>query len=156
MAFSQNLDNRVASALCSRGAAQELSNFTERRIANQGTPTAKTGAATITIADILSGIVTITHATGSTVALTLDTGTAMDAGRPSYMKADEAIDWVIINLSSAAADTATLTAAASGHTIVGVPVVQSAHSTTGGLYGNAAQFRSRRTAANTWVTYRIG
>lgn len=121
----------------------------------QGAPTAETGAATVTIADILSGIVTLTQSTGGDVALTLDTGTAMDAGMPASFGIGQFIDWTVINLSAAAADTGTVTAS-SGHTVVGVMIVQSAHSTTGGLYGNAARFRSRRTAANTWITYRIG
>lgn len=120
----------------------------------QPAPTAETGVATITIADILTRIVTITHATGSDIALTLDDGTSMDAGDPAALGTDIGIEWSILNLSAAAADTATLTAAA-GHTIVGNPIVQSAHSSTGGIYGNSARFLSRRTAANTWITYRI-
>jgi len=120
----------------------------------QPNPTAETGVATITVADILTRIVTITHTTGSTVALTLDTGTAMDAGDPAALGTDAGIEWSILNLSAAAADTATLTAA-SGHSIVGNPIVQSEHVSTGGIYGNSARFLSRRTAANTWITYRI-
>jgi hypothetical protein len=121
----------------------------------QGAPTAETGAATITIADILSGIVTITQSTGATVALTVDTGTAMDTGMPASFGIGQYIDWTVINLSAAAADTATVTTA-SGHTLVGTMIVQSAHASTGLLYGNSVTFRSRRTAANTWITYRAG
>lgn len=124
-------------------------------ITKQAAPTAETGVATISIADILTGIVTLSHTAGATVALTLDTGSAMDTGRPGGMGTDVAIDWSLINLSAAALDTGTLTAS-SGHTIVGNPIVQSAHSSTGGIYGNSARFRSRRTATNTWITYRIG
>jgi len=120
----------------------------------QGTPTAETGAATITIADILTGIVTLTHTVGATVALTVDTGTAMDTGMPASFAVGQSIDWSIMNLSAAAADTGTLTTA-SGHTLVGNPIVQSGHVSTGGITGSAGMFRSRRTAANTWVTYRI-
>lgn len=123
-------------------------------IGAQAAPTAETGAATITIADILTGIVTVTHATGSGVALTLDTGSAMDTGMPTGMGTDQYIDWTVINLSAAAADIATVTAS-SGHTVVGVMIVQSAHSSTGELYGNAIRLRSRRTATNTWITYRL-
>jgi hypothetical protein len=120
----------------------------------QANPTAETGAATISVADIISGIVTITHSIGVAVPLTLDTGTNMDAGDPAAIGTDRYRDWSIINLSAAAADTATLTASA-GHTIVGNAVIQSAHATTGALYGNSARFRSRRAATNTWITYRI-
>lgn len=129
--------------------------FATAQVVGQGDPTAETGVATITIADILTGIVTLNQSTGATVALTLDTGTAMDAGDHASMGTNQAIDWYLINISAAAADTGTLTAAA-GHTIVGNPIIQSAHASTGGIYGNSAHFRSRRTAANTWITYRLG
>ena len=118
----------------------------------QGAPTAKTTAATLTIAELLTGIITGTHAAGATQAYTLPTGTLTDAG--VQMAVGDAFDWVLINLSAAAVDTITLTAGAD-HTIVGNPIVQSAHSSTGGIYGNSAQFRTRKTAANTFVTYRI-
>jgi hypothetical protein len=121
----------------------------------QPAPTAETGAATITIADILSGIVTVTHSVGSDVALTLDIGSAMDTGMPASFGTNQFIDWSLINLSAAAADTATVTAS-TGHTVVGVMVCQSAHSSIGGITGNAIRLRSRRTATNTWITYRIG
>ena len=119
----------------------------------QGDPTALTGADTVDVAGMLTKIVTLTQSTGATVALTLDTGTLVDAG--GSFAVDSSFDWTIINLSAAAADTGTLTAA-DGHTIVGNPIVQSADATTGGIYGNSAVFRTRKTAANTFVTYRIG
>lgn len=135
------------------GTVAELAVTTP--IVGQPTPTAETGAATITIADILTGIVTLTQSTGGTVALTLDTGTAMDTGKPAMVGADQAIEWILINLSANAADTGTVTAA-TGHTVVGTMICQSAHSTTGLIHGNALRLRSRRTATNTWVTYRAG
>lgn len=155
MSFSNNLKGRLRSGLASQTAATELMQRVDTPVKVQGTPAAETGVATISIADILTGIVTITHSTGATVALTLDTGTLMDAGRPSLMKTDEALDWTLINLSAAAADTATVTAS-TGHTLVGTMICQSAHASIGGVNGNAICLRSRRTAANTWVTYRLG
>ena len=146
------------------GASKEIATITTLTattvnasavVIGQGTPTAKTGVTTIAIADILTGIVTLAHTVGSTVALTLDTGTAMDTGKPASLVADQAIDWYLINTSAAALDTGTLTAAG-GHTIVGNAIIQSAHVSTGGIYGNSAHFRSRRTATNTWITYRVG
>lgn len=119
----------------------------------QGAPTAKTTAATISIADLLTKIVTGTHAAGATQAYTLDTGTDMSAG--CSLAVGDSFDWSLINLSAAAVDTITVTAAAD-HTIVGNPIVQSAHASTGGVYGNSGLFRSRKTGATTWVTYRIG
>lgn len=118
----------------------------------QPAPSAYTVADTLTIAHLLTRIITGTHAVGSTQAYTLPTGTNMDGG--VTLSANMCFDWNLINLSAAAVDTITLTAN-TGHTIVGNPIVQSAHSTTGGIYGNSATFRSRRTAANTWITYRV-
>jgi len=119
----------------------------------QPTPTAMTGAASITIAGMLTGIITGTQATGATVAYTLPTGTLVDAGVD--LEVGGSFDWVLINLSAAAADTVTVTAA-TAHTIVGNPIVQSAHASTGSVMGNSAQFRTKKTATNTMVTYRIG
>jgi hypothetical protein len=118
----------------------------------QATPTAKTAAGTLTIAELQTKIITGTHATGSNINLQLPTGENTDAGL--MFVNDDSFDWTLINLSAAAADTVTITAN-TGHTVVGVMVVQSAHATTGGLYGNAATFRTRKTATNTYSTYRI-
>lgn len=118
----------------------------------QGAPTAMTTAASITITGILSGIITGTHTAGATAAYTLPTGALTDAG--SQFSVGDSIDWSLINLSAAAADTITVTAA-TGHTIVGNPIVQSAHVSTGGVYGNSSIWRTRKTAADTFVSYRI-
>lgn len=112
-------------------------------VVDQGAPNAQTVAATLTIANLLTGIITGTHAAGATQAYTLPTGTLTDAG--VQMAANEAFEWVLINLSAAAVDTITVTAGV-GHTLVGGGIVQS---------GNSARFRTRKTAANTFVTYRI-
>lgn len=119
----------------------------------QPVPTAKTVAVTLTIAELLTKIITATHAAGATAAYTLPTGALVEAG--ASLEVGDSFDWAIINLSAAAVDTVTITAA-TNHSIVGNPIVQSAHATTGGIYGNSAQFRTKKTAANTMVTYRIG
>jgi uncharacterized protein YaiE (UPF0345 family) len=74
------------------------------------------------------------------VAATLDTGTVTDAALT--MAVDDSFDWSVINTGP---NTFTVTAAA-GHTIVGAAAVATATS---------ARFRTRKTAANTFVTYRI-
>ena len=119
---------------------------------DQGDVTAKTTAVTLTIAELLTGIITGTHTAGATQGYTLPTGTDTDTG-VSY-RISQAFEWSLINLSAAAVDTITLTASA-GHTIIGNPIIQSAHVTTGGVWGNSATFRTRKTAANTFITYRI-
>lgn len=115
-------------------------------------PTAKTTAVTLTAAELLTQLITGTHAAGATQAYTLPTGTLLDAA--GSFDVNEYFDWTLINLSAAALDTITLTAG-SGHTIVGNAIVQSANASTGGIYGNSARWRTRKTAANTFVTYRI-
>lgn len=120
---------------------------------SQVTPAAKTTAVTLTVAEMLTALITGTHAAGATQAYTLPTGTAMEAG--STWDVDEYYDWSLINLSAAALDTITVTAN-TAHTIVGNPIVQSANAATGGVYGNSGHFRTRKTAANTFVTYRVG
>lgn len=118
----------------------------------QPAPSAKTTAATLTIAELLTKIITGTHTAGATVAYTLPSGTLTDAG--VSMEINDSFDWSLINLSAAALDSVTVTAG-SDHTIVGNPIVQSAHSTTGGIYGNSSLWRTRKTAADTFVSYRI-
>lgn len=110
----------------------------------QAAPVAKsTTTPTLAVADLLTGIVTSTNA--SAVTATLDTGTLMDAGVDgTTLGVDVAFDWSLENLGSSSG-AATVTAS-SGHTVVGNMVV--AITTTG-------RFRSRRTAAATWITYRL-
>lgn len=122
-------------------------------IAAQPAPTVKTVANTLTIAELLTKIIDATPtATGATAAYTLPTGALIDAGLT--MEVDDSFDWCLINNALAAADTITVTAA-TGHTIVGNPVVQSLHASTGAVMGYSSLWRTRKTAADTYVTYRI-
>jgi len=130
-----------------------LQNFTLGRTAYPVTITAETAAAVLTIAELLTGIVIGTQSTGSTNALTLPTGTLSEAAFDE-LPIGSGFEWSIINLSAAAADTYTLTAT-TAHTIVGNPIVQSAHVSTGGIMGNSARFFTKKSALNTFITYRI-
>lgn len=118
----------------------------------QGAPTALTASATLTVAQLLTLLITDTHATGATATYTLPTGALTDAGVD--MAIGDSFDWSLINLSAAAADTVTVAAGAT-HTLVGLGTIPSAHATTGGLSSNGATFRTRKTAADTFVTYRV-
>jgi len=119
----------------------------------QPTPTTKTVANTLTIAELLTKIIDATPtATGATAAYTLPTGTLCDAG--ATFETNDSFDWILINNALAAADTITVTAG-TDHTIVGNPVVQSLHASTGATMGYSAMFRTRKSAANTFITYRI-
>lgn len=119
----------------------------------QGTPNAETAATTLTIAELIVGIITGTHATGSSINYQLPTGTLSDAG--VTFANDDSFDWVLINLSAAVADTITITAN-TDHTVVGNMIVQANNAASGQIWGNTGTFRTRKTAANTFVTYRIG
>jgi hypothetical protein len=57
---------------------------------------------------------------------------------------DEAFDWYVINTGATNAFTV---AAGTGHTLVGSGTV---------ALSSSGAFRTRKTAANTFVTYRIG
>jgi hypothetical protein len=105
----------------------------------QGTPGVLNATGALTAAMMVSRIVTST--TAAAVAGTMPTGTVMDAALDFAI--DDSFDWSVI---ATGANAFTVTAAA-GHTIVGVAVVATV---TSGL------FRTRKTAANTFVTYRIG
>lgn len=106
----------------------------------QGDAGALNATGTLTAALISGGIVTST--TAAAVTATLDTGTVMDAAMD--MAIGDSFDWSAINTGGANAFTVT---AAAGHTIVGAGAVAASSS---GL------FRTRKTAADTFVTYRIG
>lgn len=118
----------------------------------QETPNAETTAVTLTAADLLNGINTGTHATGANIDYQLPTGTDLDAG--VLFANDDSFDWVLINLSGAALDTITIIVN-TDHTVVGNMIVQANNAASGQIWGNTGTFRTRKTAANTFVTYRI-
>jgi hypothetical protein len=115
----------------------------------QPTPTAMTVTANITPAGLLSGLIIGTHAAGATQTYTLPAGATLDAA--FEIDVDESIDWALINASANAADTITVAQAGADHTIVGAAVVVSAN----GAPANTAMYRTRKTAADTFVTYRL-
>lgn len=136
-----------AEALYATGVSAVILENVGRRA--QPTPTAMTVTANITPAGLLSGLITGTHAAGATQTYTLPAGATLDAALE--MDVDESIDWALINLSAAAADTITIAQAGADHTIVGAAVVVSAN----GAPANTAMYRTRKTAADTFVTYRL-
>lgn len=105
----------------------------------QANPGVLNATGTLTAALIAAGIVTSTSA--AAVTATLDTGTVMDAALDFAI--GDSFSWSVINTGP---NTFTVTAAASGHTVVGAGAVATATS---------ARFLTRKTAANTFVTYRI-
>ena len=117
-------------------------------------PVAMTDADTITVAALIGGLIAGTPTTGATKAYTLPTGAVMDAALTSFFINNDSFDFTIINLqSTAVTDTITLTAAATGFTIVGEPIIGSANAAD--PFPSSGTFRVRRTAANTFVAYRL-
>ena len=109
----------------------------------QPTPTAKAASATLTIAELLTSIVTTSGTTA--ITLTLPTGTLTDAGVTApALPVNGCFDWAVINTGTSSG--AVTVAAATGHTLVGSAAV---------AIGSSAGFRTRKTAANTFVTYRV-
>ncbi len=105
----------------------------------QGAPGTLNATGTLTAALIMGGIVTST--TGAGVTATLDTGTVMDG--VIDLAIGDSFDWSAI---STGGNTFTVTAAASGHTLVGSGAVATVTS---------GRFRTRKTAAATYITYRL-
>ena len=126
---------------------------TPRAVYTQLDPVAQNATATLLAPTLMKGLITSTQATGATITLTLPTGALLDAA--SGLQINQGFEWTLINASAAAADTVTI-AAGTGHTVVGTMIIQSAHASTGLLYGNAVRFFTRKTAADTFITYRIG
>lgn len=105
----------------------------------QPAPGALNATGTLTAALILGGIVTST--TAAAVTATLDTGAAMDIAID--MDADDVFYWSAINTGGANAFTVT---ASTGHTIVGAGAVAASSS---------GRFATRKSAADTYITYRL-
>jgi hypothetical protein len=105
----------------------------------QGTPGVLNADGALTAAMMLAGIVTST--TAAATAATLPTGTVLDAA--SEFAIGDSFDWSVINTGPrtfpVTADT--------DHTIVGVAAVATVTS---------VMWRTRKTAANVFVSYRIG
>lgn len=107
--------------------------------AGQSTPGTLNATGTLTAALVFGGIVTST--TAAAVTATLDTGTIFDAAQT--FNVGDYVDWTAINTGATNAFTVT---ASTGHTIVGTAAVAALTS---------GRFRTVKTAANTFVTYRL-
>ena len=114
-------------------------NLGEVILGTQQAPVAKTAAATLTAAELATGIITYT---GAAVALTMPLGTDLDAAFSS-MKVNSSFDFHIINIGGTNAATVT---ANTGVTLVGVAAVAA---------NTACNWRVRKTADATFVAYRV-
>lgn len=133
MLFLTNNTNRMR--IDSAGFTQFNSNLV---MPYQGAPTSKAAAATLTGAELITGIL---NTTGTTYTITLPTGTDIE-GALTWSSNNVTLDWWVINTASG-----TITIAANGNTTLGGLTIAT---------GVSAQFRIRRTAANTFTVYRLG
>jgi hypothetical protein len=106
----------------------------------QPAQTSKAAAATLTIAELLTGII---QYTGAAATLTLPTGTLIEGGLPATFPTDMSFDVSFINTGAALLTIGT----AAGLTFVGAMTVAA---------GTARILRFRKTAANTYTVYRMG
>lgn len=120
---------------------------TNQTIHDVRTVSAKTTVVTLTIAELLTGIITGTHAAGADQAYTLPLGTDCEAART--WATNETFEWSLVNLSGTPATNTITITANTGHTIVGPGVAVG--SATAAL--NTRRCLTRRSAANTFITY---
>lgn len=106
---------------------------------NQPAQTSKAAAATLTIAELLTGII---QYTGAVATLTLPTGTLIEGGTPASFPTNMSFDFSVINTGLGVATLGTAT----GLTLVGAMTVAA---------GASGLFRVRKTATNTYTVYRI-
>lgn len=102
--------------------------------------TTKSTTATLTAAELLTGILVTT---GTAYTVTVPTGTDIDAGWIGAPTTNIGFDFFIVNTASGTITVAINT----GVTSFGALTI---------LTGVSASFRFRRTAANTYVMYRLG
>ena len=106
---------------------------------NQPAQTSLAVASTLTIAQLLTGII---QYTGALATLTLPTGALIEAGLPATFPTDMSFDVSVINTGSGTATLGT----ASGLTLTGSMAVTA---------GASGLFRVRKTATSTYTVYRI-
>ena len=136
-ATSVTIQAGASGALYSVGTEPVVSSTGKFQL--QGTPGVLNATGALTSAMILAGIVT--SSTAAAVVATLPTGTVLDAA--SEFAIGDSFDWSVINTGP---DSFTVTAA-TDHTVVGVAAVATLTSVA---------WRTRKTAANVFVSYRIG
>lgn len=116
----------------------------------QAAPTAKTVTAAITAAELVTGIITSTGATGPSEHQ-LPTGTLLKAQFPDIADGDS-FDFSLINTGTGASTDATITVN-TDVTIVGNPTAGSLTDAT--IISGSARFRAKFVTGVTWVVYRI-
>lgn len=127
--------------LPSIGGGQQLGNGSgEVVMGYQGTPVAKTAAATLTAAELTNGIITYT---GAAANLTLPTVATLET-LLTNARDNSYFDFSVIDLAGAGVPTIVTN---TGWTLVGNMAIAA---------GEGERFRARKTGTGTWTLYRIG
>ena len=113
-------------------------------------PTAMTNTAAIIPLALIGGLIVGTPTAAA--AYTVPTGTELDAKMTSFMINNAYFDFSIINVATGDGYDITLTAN-TGITIVGEALVESTHNNSS--HFSSGWFRCRKTAANTFIIYRL-
>ena len=139
-------------ALPSVGGGYQLTdgNQNEMEFIPQAAPATASVTATLTVAQLAAGIITVNQAGAAACTLTLPTGALMDATFTN-MQNNAAFDFSVINISTVDAEDATI-AVGTGWTLVGNVTVAA---NSGVTQISSARFRARRTATATWTLYRL-
>lgn len=146
----------LASKAVVLSATKGIDSFrvTDRLFKTMPAPATATDTATLSTAQVLNQVLVATPTAAA--AYTLPTGAALDAALLAAYpgaQANDSYDWTIINIGGTG-DDITVTAPASGITLVGDAVVRpSADSAT--EQAGQGTFRVRRTAADTFIMYRV-
>jgi hypothetical protein len=140
---TNDMPGRLVFSTTADGSASptEALRITNDRVVayNQAAPAAVNATATLTVANLKTGIITSTSAAATD--MTLPTGTDTEGGF-SGLYTNFTFEWSVINTGPSLVQVL----AATAHTIVGSGSVAT---------GTSGRFASRRTAANTFVTYRL-
>ena len=120
-------------------------NLNEVNIGVQAAPPTATVTATLTVAQITSGIL-LGSPGSSAAAYTLPTGSSLDS-TVSSAKVNSSFDFSVCNVDGSSSGVITMTAG-TGWTIVGLATIAA-------TAGTAGKFRARRTGEGTWTLYRL-
>jgi hypothetical protein len=150
-------DTTLAKGRASRSAIRTTLDEVDRNLTElfaskktQAAAAAKTVDVTLTAAELLAGIVTVNQGAAGTSALTLPLATALDSAFADAV-ANDAFDFSVINISTVAAEDATVTTN-TGWTLVGEMTVESNDADRARSSG---LFRARKTGTGAWTLYRI-
>lgn len=116
----------------------------------QGAQAAKTTSATLTAAEVMTGIITVNQGGAGASAQQLPLATDLDAALPDSVATDS-FDFSVINISAVGAETASVTTN-TGWTLVGNMLIAANTAITDNSQG---RFRAAKTGAGAWTLFRI-